>query len=494
MRIRLATKISATIVGVVVLAVISSTVAMLLAWQVGKTLAETTAENVPSVRAAEELESHLLEQEGLVRSYLLDNGNPAWLKELREREPEFQRWIAQIRDTTHVSEEEHEILLRLEAAYRELAAKREEVITLYQQGHAEKARTIFLSEVSNRLDRNAYDLCEEFIAANDRDVETLTAESEARIRLVTWLVGGAVAATIALAGVLIWFFYHDVIFPLRGMAADARLFRGGEQNHGVSSAQDELREVGENLRGLLSDFADTRSRLERSRARLLNAEKLASVGKLAASVAHEIRNPLAAMKMWLFSIRQAVQENSELEEKCGIVADEITRLESIVRHFLEFSRPAALKCRPVDMEGLVEHTLELVGPKIGQRGIRIVREPAGPLPPAMADGDQLKQVLLNLLNNAAEAMEDGGQIRVSAAAEHDADGRPMVVVRIRDTGSGMPEEVRTRIFEPFFTTKDEGTGLGLCIAAQIMARHSGLLVLESSNCQGTVFAIWTPVA
>jgi signal transduction histidine kinase len=362
---------------------------------------------------------------------------------------------------------------------------------LYERGEKEKAKAILLREVADRIERRAYRLCEAFVLANDKDVEDLTDAAEHQIRVVTWLVGGSVIVTIALGGSLVWFFYHDVIFPLRGMAADARVFRG--EGNGAST-QGELREVGEYLRGLMSDVADTRSHLERSQARLLSAEKLASVGKLAAGVAHEIRNPLSAMKMWLYSIRESVKDNADLEHKCGVVSEEIARLESIVRDFLEFSRPAAMKSRPTDVSQVLDHSLELVGPRLCQRGIRVVREPGPRLPPVMADSEQLKQVFLNLVNNAAEAMGSGGEIAVSASAEKNADGRPMVVVRVRDSGPGLPEDVRARIFEPFFTTKEEGTGLGLCIAAQIMTRHGGLLVLESSTRQGTVFAVWTPVA
>jgi signal transduction histidine kinase len=103
-------------------------------------------------------------------------------------------------------------------------------------------------------------------------------------------------------------------------------------------------------------------------------------------------------------------------------------------------------------------------------------------------------VLLNLLANSADAIGEDGEIRISTAGERDADGRPMIAVRVQDTGPGMSEQVQSRIFEPFFTTKEQGTGLGLCIAAQIMARNDGSLVLESSSPAGTTFAVWAPVA
>ena len=112
----------------------------------------------------------------------------------------------------------------------------------------------------------------------------------------------------------------------------------------------------------------------------------------------------------------------------------------------------------------------------------------------MADPEQLRQVLSNLLDNAADATPEGGEIRIEVAAEAEAGGRPMVVVRVHDTGPGMTAEVQRRVLEPFFTTKDDGTGLGLCIATEIMARHKGRLVLEASTERGTTFAVWIPVA
>jgi signal transduction histidine kinase len=142
----------------------------------------------------------------------------------------------------------------------------------------------------------------------------------------------------------------------------------------------------------------------------------------------------------------------------------------------------------------LDNTLELAEPRIAHATTKLVREDSPNLPPVLADREQLKQVLLNLLNNAAEAAGEGGQITVITAAESERDGRKMVVVRVSDSGPGVPKEVSDRIFEPFFSTKDEGTGLGLPIAARIMARHEGRLVLESSNEQGTTFAVFIPAA
>jgi signal transduction histidine kinase len=141
---------------------------------------------------------------------------------------------------------------------------------------------------------------------------------------------------------------------------------------------------------------------------------------------------------------------------------------------------------------LIDKTLELCGHRLADKGIRLVRGDRAGLPPVMADAEQVKQVFLNLLSNAAEAMDEGGELRI--AAEAGRDSRPMAVVRFTDTGPGIAADVRSRIFEPFYSTKEGGTGLGLCIAARIMARHGGRLELEPAAGRGASFAVWIPAA
>lgn len=490
MRLKLATKISVATVGVILLAVLSSTVALFASWHLARLLDSTVTENLESVRAAGELEIALLEQRGFVSSYLLDDGNPAWLDELQQKKQSFYDWLTRAKHSARTSDEQR-ILKELETVYQQYDAKRNTVVALYDKGFHEDARRTLLEEVKH-LAGDAYVLCEEFLTTNEANVNRKVADARQRTRQVTWTVGICVGLTLGLGTALLWLFFYGVFLPLRSIVADARVFAGENPAGGPEMPTDELRAVGLYLRVLMSDVADTRSTLEESRSRLMSAEKLASVGKLAASVAHEMRNPLTAVKMWLFSIRKTVDADPELDRKFAIISEEITRLENTIRNFLEFSRPPALKQQPLKVPLLIDKALELFGHRIGEQEIRLLRKDADALPRVMADPEQLRQVLINLLDNAAEATGEGGEIQVSCTTGSDDDGRPMVVVRIRDRGPGMPPEVRQRIFEPFFTTKEEGTGLGLCIAARIMAQHRGRLVLESSTEKGTTFAVWIP--
>jgi signal transduction histidine kinase len=490
MGLTLAKKISISLVGVIVLAVFSSAAALLSSWQMGALIEQALNENLSAVRAAEELEIAVLEQRGFVASYILDGGNREWLLELSQRERNFHDWLGRARETAHTAEE-REILRKLEQVYRQYDAKRDEVVALFDRGEVTEAEKLLVNDVGD-LYREAYVLCESFIEANQRNVDDSVADARRQIRRVSWAVGGCVLLTVGLGIALLWLFFYGVVFPVRAMVADARGFVGETPPESQPLPTDELRAVGVYLRNLMTDVADTRTTLERSRNQLKDAEKLASVGKLAASVAHEIRNPLTAIKMWLFSIQKQVGADGELARKFEIVSEEIGRLENIVRNFLEFSRPVELKLSVESISSMLDKAVELIEPRIGDRNITLSRKDAQNLPPVSADRDQLKQVFLNLINNAVEAIGEEGQIRVITTAESDAEGRPMVIVRVSDNGPGIPEEVFERIFEPFFTTKDEGTGLGLCVAAQIMARHEGRLVLESSSRDGTTFAVYIP--
>ncbi|MCC7263350.1 MAG: MCP four helix bundle domain-containing protein [Candidatus Latescibacteria bacterium] len=488
---KLFTKIAVLVIGVLALAVVSSVSALFSSNRLGELVVGMATENLSSIRAAEELEIALLEQRGLVSSYILDDGDPSWLEELKNKQQNFSHWLSRARETAHTAREQ-QLIDQIAEVYRLYDAERSEVIRLYDQGRVPEAKAKILRDVQ-ALYNQAYELCEDYLQENEQYIETRMADAQAQVQrntLVQLVVG--VGLTIVLCVVLLWFFFQGIFLPLRQMARDAHAFSPDHAPADPGTPQDELRAVGFYLKTLMSDVSQTRTSLERSRSQLLQAEKLASVGKLAASVAHEIRNPLTSLKMRLFSLRQAFGADPLHRDDFQVVSEEVARLERVIRNFLEFSRPPELQLQPQHLAPLLDRTLELCGHRLFEKDLLLTRRDGPGLPRILADADQLKQVFINLLNNASEALPEGGQLQLSTAMEADPEGRPMAVVRFTDSGPGVPAEVQPHIFEPFFTTKDEGTGLGLCIAARIMARHQGRLLLESSTPQGSTFAVWIP--
>ena len=241
-------------------------------------------------------------------------------------------------------------------------------------------------------------------------------------------------------------------------------------------------------------IAPLRRKLVESHVIIERQEKLASLGVLAAGVAHEIRNPLTAIKARLFTQRKNLAKDSPAFEDSTVISNEINRLELIVKDVLQFARPNEPKLVPMTGAQILKEVCDLLRPHYAKQSIAILVDSYSEAA-FNADPSQLKQVLLNLIRNSAESIEADGQIilRVrEARAKLRGQNRRVVVLEVRDNGKGIPPEVQKRLFDPFFSTKESGTGLGLSIAARIVERHSGALEFQTRPGHGTVFGIVLP--
>ena len=224
-------------------------------------------------------------------------------------------------------------------------------------------------------------------------------------------------------------------------------------------------------------------------------EKLASLGVLAAGVAHEIRNPLTAIKARLFTQQKALVPGSRGHADSEFIGREIDRLEKIVSDFLRFARPVEPDRVPVSPADLLHEVSQLMAPQLRESSIDLTVERVVERK-ILGDPEQLKQVLINLVQNAAEALGTGGAIKLRAIQSRMvlADRmRDILVIEVEDNGPGIPPEVQKRLFDPFFTTKQSGTGLGLSIAARIVEKHAGALRYQTAVNRGTTFGIVLPV-
>lgn len=241
-------------------------------------------------------------------------------------------------------------------------------------------------------------------------------------------------------------------------------------------------------------IAPLRDQLSESHAIIARQEKLAALGSLAAGVAHEIRNPLTAIKFRLFSLKKSLPGSIADNEDATVIGGEISRLERIVRDFLEFARPSDPETASVSARQLLEEVAGLMRPQLEESRIKLNVDNANGLC-LKIDFQQIKQVLINLIRNAAESIDGEGDITLRAytdAAPLAGKRIAVAVVEVADTGKGMPPEVSRRLFDPFFTTKDNGTGLGLSIAARIVEKHGGELTFESQVDHGTKFKLLLP--
>ena len=230
---------------------------------------------------------------------------------------------------------------------------------------------------------------------------------------------------------------------------------------------------------------------------LFESEKLAATGRLAASIAHEINNPLEAIKNSLYLVTSKISEEDPTHKFLQIATKETERVSHILRQMLGFYRPPKMEL--TDVNSLIEEAESLVEKHLRQRGVRLENDLSPHVPPIIGSADQLKQVILNLLLNAQQAMPDGGVIAISTRAAHQADPdfirSDSVQIQIRDSGTGIAEEHVPHIFEPFFSTKHEqkGTGMGLWVSHTIIQNHGGSIKVRSREGRGTTFSISLPI-
>ncbi len=246
----------------------------------------------------------------------------------------------------------------------------------------------------------------------------------------------------------------------------------------------------ENAR-LYTDLSDFTRELETSQAQLIQAEKLAATGRLTASIAHELNNPLQAIRNCL----HLVLRRSLSEEKKGrylaMAQEEVERLISIVQRMLDFYRPSRGGMGPTDVDAILDSVLALANKRLQHGKVTVHRQPAAELPLIEAVSDQLKQVFLNIVINAVEAMPNGGDLYIKTTLSQDGQ---WLSISFADTGVGLTPEEQKNIFEPFFTTKTKGTGLGLSVSYGIIERHGGNIEVESEEGKGTAFTVKLPLS
>src|SRR5579859_400096 len=304
----------------------------------------------------------------------------------------------------------------------------------------------------------------------------------------TWLDGDQAAQDQATSGLL----------PARGVLVGARAPAIRSQE--VVLLQVVAGQVGAALLGLEAVQAARLDELEEGRIRqhLFESEKLAATGRLTASIAHEINNPLEAIKNALYLLVARSAPDAPQRELLELAQRETERVSRIIRQMLGVARPS-VSMALTDVNRVVQETLALVEPQLRRRQIIPNLELDTMLPPIMASADQLKQVFLNLFLNARDAMPRGGglliQTRIAQMHDNMLLADKYLVVRVRDDGEGIPEDIRARMFEPFFSTKGarRGTGLGLWVCQEIIRSHGGQIHINSKVGKGATFLVGLPL-
>jgi PAS domain S-box-containing protein len=262
--------------------------------------------------------------------------------------------------------------------------------------------------------------------------------------------------------------------------------RGGKTVH-AQAAVSRMRDVGGRRLGAVVTIEDV-SEVKALTDQLIRADRLAAMGELTAGVAHEVRNPLGIIRASVQLMEESADNRVKVHDAAEVIKHEIDRLDRVIKSLLDFGRPSSPTMRLVDVRRVLEEVVLFTRKFADRSKVQIIEEYADDVHEITGDPEQLKQVFVNLISNAVQAMtEEGGILTVSTGFEDE-----FVFVRFSDTGPGIPSEAIGKVFDPFFSTRDDGTGLGLTIVHRIVDEHGGHIEVTSDAGTGTAFTVHLP--
>lgn len=444
--------------------------------------------DVAAFQAAESLEAALVNQKGFVTYYFLDN-DPDWLRQLGEFRQIFRERLAEAKLLSS-DEAQKEIITDIDYEYGSYVKLKDRVIAHYKKGEREKGARLH-REVRKRFFR-ILALCDEYKNIHRNRMTLAKEESHNEAVNLRFFSITALLVVSFLVILMVFVLVNSILRPIYRLAIEAGREGKSGNTEDSGDSKDEITTLAESVRVLLYDIDQTHFELEKSREHLQQAEKMALVGKLAAGMAHSIRNPFTSIKMRLFSLSRSQNLTETQKDDIKVISDEIRHIDTIVQNFLEFSRPPRLKMQKISPSVVVDLAIQLLEHRLKSYDVTVHLIREKPLTEIDADPEQLKEVLVNLMVNSCEAMVRGGIITISESEDNDSPIGKAVVLRLGDNGPGIPESVISKVMEPFFTTKEEGTGLGLSIVARIIEEHRGRIDIKSKEGEGTIFKITLP--
>jgi signal transduction histidine kinase len=481
-RSNLRQRIYATLSGLVGITFLGGLVMFWYTYRVEEVIVDIIDKNVAGLQTAEALETAIVNQKGFVSYYYLD-GDPDWLRQLDDYRRIFSARLKEARQSAQ-NQQQTEAIEQIQIQYEQYITLKDQVIAQYKAGERNVVTALHRRVRSQFF--TILDLCEKYKEMHIQSVLAAQNLTSARASQLRTVAGVAIAVNTILAFFLAFILIKQVLNPITRLLQTTSL--GGR----VENPDNVVVALGRSVEGLIQNVDQTQSELAKSREHLLQVEKMAMVGKLAAGMAHSIRNPFTSVKMRLFSLGRTLNLNAAQKEDFDVISGEIRHIDTIVQNFLEFSRPPKLAMQSVNPSSVVDNTLKLLTQRLKSYNVNVQIVRARKLPDVSADPEQLKEVFVNLFINACEAMGKNGTITVHEDVHQDQTHGEVVQIRISDDGPGIPSTIIDRVLEPFFTTKEEGTGLGLSIASRIIEEHGGRIEVSSVEYQRTTFTITLP--
>jgi signal transduction histidine kinase len=426
------------------------------------------------------------------------NAPRLWLLSARQRRPRVLEEVRSKVDQIHSLvpwETEGAALLRLLAELRRVQSLINHGERRYQDlyaaldasDRASAERIVGDLRANERAIENEWRrVWEEVVARIEETSRLVRAQQEQGLMVLMALAGVAL-----LVGIAVTWWSQRVLSPLPRLQERVEAVARGELVEKLGpTGDDEIGRLAQEFERMVKALVAREDSLREAQARLLQSERLAAIGRMAAHVSHEVRNPLSSIGLNVELLEEELRNaNPETRDLLGAVHREIDRLGAVTEEYLRVARLPNPHLLPEDVADVVRGAVQLLSPELKAAAVRVVLELDEGLPLVAMDEAQMRQVLINLLKNAREAMPNGGCVRIAAHAN--AGG---IELSVCDDGVGMEPEQKERIFDLFYTTKQRGSGLGLPLTQQIVVAHGGHIRCESSPGNGTTFTLFLPAA
>ena len=466
---------------------------------------QALGESMARTRTYAELETAMFDQTEVIWRYL-SGMDPTAKEEFRLGGQVVDYW--QRRWAEELRPDERALAESVAEIQRQIQTTGTGIFRLYDSGRRQEAYAMAQQELKGRLQpaltqlnrdiyrraressvRGAYTRLEEILANQERVLLLIVVLTLAAGLLGSWLISRSLAR------------------PVSRLTQAMSVVGAGRLDQPISTdSRDEIGELARAFAGMTENLRQSRaemlrlnrqletkiSQLEQTQAQLVQSEKLASIGEMAAAVAHGLRNPLASLRAAAQVVRRHPDSPSSAEHLDAIV-DEVDRLDRRITHLLSFSRPAPFHPLAESLPRLVEGLLPAFSGPLKEGRVELEVDLPPSLPEVRVDPMQLEQALVEIISNALDAMPGGGRLRITAFGDGSSAAADHVRIEISDTGGGIPESVLPSVCEPFFTTRAEGTGLGLAIAKRYIEQNGGRLVIASGP-GGTTVKLSLPVA
>jgi signal transduction histidine kinase len=454
-------------------------------------------QNVASIRAAEEMEIVVREMRHELDRFLFTHDRERLVRAL-EMEQNVMAWLEQTQHLA-VSEREKTLVAETQRGLEEFFIQLRSLDT--DRLSADVTATVERL-INDLLTKRVLANAREYLDWNEQELQSSNEQNKTmaeRLALALLLLGtcGAIAGLVTGYGVALGVSRSilQLTVPIRDVAGKLDDVVGPIE----VAANPNVEQLEVVLRGVSAKVGAVVEQLHARHREVIRADQLAAVGQLAAGLAHELRNPLMSMKVLVQSASRRGQTAMLEARDLQVLDEEISRLENLLQAFLDFARPAKLEKKEIDLADVARQTREFLIRRAARRSVSIHCQFPAPIV-VEADAAQLKQVILNLLLNALDAVPNGGSIWVEAHADQgklideasDGQNTARVCLRVADNGRGLPDFERNRIYEPFFSKKETGLGLGLAISQRIIHAHGGELIALDREGGGAVLEIWLP--